>query len=89
MKEKQKDILNTQSNAEETPKQNSLIIEREQIENTPFWTLKTEEGWFLVMGDYRVTEVYETKEEVLECLERDKWKIVLHLAIIVNDKFTK
>lgn len=84
---KQKDILNTQENAEETNKENSSLIVREQIPNTPFYIIKNlENKWFLVMGDHRITELKETKEEALDELENNKWFITMSMAAIVLEK---
>lgn len=74
----------TPKSAENNPKENSSeIIEREQIENTPFWILKTEEGYFLVMGKYRLSETYPTQIHVLTYLQDNHWQIILTLCTIV------
>lgn len=85
--------LNTsQSNAEKTHtnKPDYLII-HEEIPNSPFHTVKTEHGWFLRIGSYRLTEYYETKTEVLDYIIKEQWNLILQITAILcenilNDK---
>lgn len=85
---KQKDILNTQTNVEENQnKENSTLIVRERIPNTPFYIIRNlENQWFIVMGDHRITELKETKEEALDELEDNRWFITMSIAAIVLEK---
>lgn len=76
---KQRDILNTQNNAEETHNvdYSKKIVTREPIDNTPFWVVGNEEqGYSIVMGKYRLTETAITPEKAIEKLETEKWKII-------------
>lgn len=79
---KQEELLNTQLNAEETHKENSSLFDSEPVVNTPFTMVTTETGTFLTMGNYRITEPYQTKEEAKDQLN-NIWDIMLKLAIIV------
>lgn len=74
----------TQNDALEIPKEKSLIIEREQIENTPFWALRIENGWFLALGDNRLTPPYKTKKECIEHLDKHKWQVIMQVALIMS-----
>lgn len=87
---KQRELLTTQENAENNPKQNSTLAEREQIQGTPFTLIKTQEQqWFMVMGDYRVTETTKTKEEQIKKLESEKWLLIMHICIVAIEKINK
>lgn len=86
MSKNQQELLQLQTNAEEVHKENSNLSEREYIENTPFWIIMQNDKWWLTMAGYRITEEYRTKEEALERLEIDKWKIVMHIALIISEK---
>lgn len=69
---------------EEVNKENYLIKNREQIKNTPFWVLETEQGWFLVMGAHRLSKQYKTKKEAIEHIEKHKWELIIQLGLIMT-----
>lgn len=77
--------LNTQLSVEETDNKKSNLTEREYIEDTPFWLIMQNERWYITMAGFKITKEYTTKEEALERLEKDKWKIVMHVALIIKE----
>lgn len=82
---KQRDLLNTQNNTEETHNLNSKLIEREQMEDTPFWIIGNEEtGYFGVMGKYQITEKFPTKEGVKNHIETKIWDIMMKVVSIIT-----
>lgn len=89
---KARDILNTQNNAEKTHKQkSSTLIERKEIPGTPFTMIKqANEGeqyqYFIVMGDYRLTEPVYKEEEALEKLVTEHWRIIASIIAITTEK---
>lgn len=84
---KQRDTLNTQNNVEENPtRENSTLINYEKIPGTPFTIINQEEKWFIVMGDWRITESTLTREEQIKKLEEEKWLIIMHMTIICIKK---
>ena len=86
---KAQDTLNGQLNAEDQPKQNSTLAEREQIQGTPFVLINQQDRWFLVMGNHRVTEPTLTKEETLKKLDTERWLLIMHIAIIAIEKMNE
>lgn len=90
-------IFNTQHSIEKTHNSNSIniptekqiIVEKENIKDTPFWLLKIEQGWFLAMGDNRLSEIYKTKKEALNHLEKNHWNIIMQLILIVEKTLKK
>lgn len=79
----------TQSFAEKTPK-GSYLATDEQLENMPFvlrW--RENKGWFITIGDMRLTEPTETKEETLSLLETDKWRIIAGMIVHVTNLLLK
>ena len=61
-----KELLNTQMNVEEVNNSDSSkLVEIENIEDTPFKMVTTEEGTFAAYGNNRITE-YMSKEELLK-----------------------
>lgn len=82
----QQESLSIQENADETRKKSSSLTEREKIENTPFWAVRTDEGWFLVMGEYRITEPVESKIIAIDKLKTNKWEIMMRMSAIITEK---
>lgn len=99
--QKENATSNTQNNANETHNKDSNLVKRKQIEGTPFHIIKNitdndKERYFLVMGDYRITEPTETEKETLDKLVTEYWKIVINViaiatqtALEVHDKKTQ
>lgn len=69
--------LNTQTNAKEN-QNNSQLISKEQIEKTPFEIITSEEGSFLAIGHYRLTET-TSKENIMQHLLTNQWDIIINL----------
>lgn len=76
---------------EETKSKSTSLAEYEAIENTPFTAVRIDnKGWFLALGNNRLTEPMETKEEVKEHLKRELWNVLLAtILIIVNSEKNK
>lgn len=88
---KHADILHTQENIKEThnKKSNSLIT-HEPIEGTPFAiTGASDKGYFLRLGDYRLTQDYKTTEEVRKILHTEMWDILIKVIAIILEKNTQ
>lgn len=71
----------TQNSVEETHKAEYLATD-EQLKDTPFvlrW--RDGRGWFLTIGDTRITEPTKTKEETLERLEKEMWKLIAGMIV--------
>lgn len=82
----QGDILNTQNNVEETPKQNSPLSEREPIDKTPFWLITNQTGSFITFGEYRVSQILPSKAEALDELRNNDWNIIMHMVAVIVEK---
>jgi hypothetical protein len=61
--------------------ENNQIIERNEIENTPFVMVTLEQGSFVALGNYRVSEVYETKEEAENYIKTITWDNLFNVII--------
>lgn len=56
-------------------------MSRDPIQNSPFWVVgDKEQGYFLIMGRWRISEIYTTKEKAIGALETDKWNIILRIT---------
>lgn len=74
----QGDILNTQNTIENNHKLNSStkLVEKEQIKGSPFMMVGSkEEGYFIAMGKYKLSEVKKTKRALLTWAEENHWNI--------------
>lgn len=73
-------------NETDKPKSNSdQLLEKIEIENTPFTAIKVEDKWFLMMGKYRLTEAL-TKDEVLAASLDESWfRIMQVIKIMIED----
>jgi hypothetical protein len=66
--------------------ENSQLMEYKQIEGTPFTLIRKENEYFVVMGNHRVTEGYDSEVEALNSIVNDKWLTILKMILIVNDR---
>lgn len=74
-------------NAQETDKQTSgEIVKYEKLESTPFTIVSIEKEHFGAMGMHRITDIYETKEEVKADLEKMTWDRVVQVIWAVVEK---
>lgn len=67
---------------------NAKLIEAIQIEGTPFNKVKTDEGWFISIGQDQVT-LKLTEKEVLEHekeLTKSNWKLLMAIIGVITKK---
>ncbi len=74
-------------NVNQVDKENSSeeLIAREKIENSPFEVISMEGYHFGVMGDYRLTEKSNDKEEIKKKLETITWNRIIQVLMILNE----
>lgn len=83
---KSTELLNIQSNAEETDKQSSTseLVKRIDIEETPFQAVKlVDKGWFIALGQYRLTDYKETEEECRLMAKEKHWELLLSVISVI------
>lgn len=86
------ELLNTQLSAEDQNgyKEDSSegqIVERVQIEGTPFTAIRTQGKCFGVVGKYRITEYKETIPEVEDELREVNWNSIIRMmAVIITEE---
>lgn len=69
------------------PSSTDKLIERELIEGTPFWLIKKDEEYTLVMGRYKVNHVQlNNKEEVVQFLKDEMYNIISTMIFIINNE---
>lgn len=70
----QEELSKLPTNADENHNSN---FHSEPLDNTPFRIIgNSEVGYFLTMGKYRLTEHYNTVDEVIETINREQWLII-------------
>lgn len=67
------------------------LIERVNIEGTPFTAIKREceEGWFLTMGRYKVSDNYGTLEGLESSVGSVDWEILTNVIGIMVEQFNE
>lgn len=68
---------------------NCELFKTHQIEETPFTIVEIEEGYIGVIGNHRITKVYENKEECEKELKEFSWNRVTQVIWAIVEKFTK
>jgi hypothetical protein len=82
--------LRSQTNAKEidNSEHSEELIKREMIPNTPFMAVWTEETqWIGTLGKYRISQSYETQEELNQDVNMKNWDImmaVMNVTILEN-----
>ncbi|AXH77326.1 MAG: replication initiator protein [Microviridae sp.] len=61
----------------------------ETVENTPFVMITIKDETFGAFGQYRITEVYKTKEECEKELTQITWNRIIQIITLVNEMLNK
>lgn len=73
---------NTQNAIEDTP--NNSDFSSEPIANSPFHMVgHKEKGYFISIGNHRLTEPQPTAAQALAVLEENKWNIISNICIAI------
>ena len=67
---------------------NEQLVEREAVENSPFTIITVDKKSFGVMGEFRITESYNWKDDVRKELAKITWNRIVQVFMILN-KLTK
>lgn len=70
-----------------TAKESTQIIEIEEVKDTPFHLVHHDNGYFLALGKYRLSNDVDKKEEALELLDREFWRILIDTIIALLQTF--
>lgn len=69
--------------------QKEELVKFHQVKNTPFTIVEIENKFKVVMGDYRLTEAFNTLEEAKKDAERMDWNRIMQVIFAINNKFQK
>lgn len=88
--EKSSTTANQQETITEHNTNSSKLIEREQLEGTPFNLIKQEEKYFITIGNYQLTPQYDTEQEAIDDIQFNQWNIIVTLIdILITHNNTK
>lgn len=59
------------------------LLEKVEIEGTPFTAIKLDAKWFLTMGKYRISELYDTLQEVQQDAQDASWMRIMTIMNIM------
>lgn len=76
--------MSTQSTGDTNDKENSPLLTRNKIENTPFWIVGNENaGYKITWGKFTFTdEPFKTETDATLWFDTHPWEITLHLIAI-------
>lgn len=85
-----RDISSNAKEAHNTNLNSTELIKKEEVENTPFTIVTTENEIFAVMGEYRVTEKYDKNEygvgQLKAMVQEITWNRLVQVIMIINEK---
>jgi hypothetical protein len=61
------------------------LIRRKEVEGTPFVVVEVEGKCFATLGNYKITEDFETGIEAESAIKEINWKNLINLMIVIND----
>ncbi len=77
----QEELLNTTDN------KNYSKLEFEIIENTPFTIVKEENTYFGLIGNHRITNGYDDKEQLKQDITKITWDRIVQVIWAVAEKY--
>jgi len=83
--------VKTLPNIHEQAPENDMLMEKTEVFNTPFVviSIKEKHEHFGTLGNYRITEVYSTKEEAIKGTEAITWNRIIQLMTLVIEIIKK
>jgi hypothetical protein len=91
MQQQQGELLRSLTNAEKADSkqsgEHSKLTERVEIENSPIVLIGNSDGdWFGVVGNHRVTDIYGSREQAEEKINRKDWDTITNIIAIIAEK---
>lgn len=63
------------------------LVKTKSIPNTPFHVVKMDDKYFLAVNKYRVTELKDSEEEAIKCIETEQWNLITAVITICCDNW--
>lgn len=74
----------TTANQADNTDYSEKLIDRTPLEGTPFTLITTEEGYFLTFGKYKVSELVNNQEQLIDMVLEKEWNLLLNVFIAIN-----
>lgn len=85
--------MNTQNTVEEinTNNSNSIketepLVYHEQLQKTPFWIHCEKNEWFATFGKYKITENFNSEEELLDHISTEQYNINCKMIMCIIEQ---
>lgn len=79
--------LQSQMNVEDQHNStSSKIVTNDAIEGTPFRIVGTEQGWFIGIGNHRLTEILPEREDAEILVSTKDWNLLTALVMAIMDR---
>ncbi len=66
--------------------ENTELVKKVEMEDTPFTIVELEGRFFGTMGNYRLTEQFDSFEECEEVMKEFSWNRVIQVMMLLVDK---
>lgn len=76
----------TNNLASASTEENTELLTREDVDGTPFVVIGTQEGYFGVLGKYRITELDRSKKKIVDELKSVNWNRIIQIILILIEK---
>lgn len=79
-----------QSGKEHEEHEENVLIERHNLEGTPFTLVRVEKEWSVVIGEYKLNEIpFKSKKEAEENAKKITWDRIVQVVTIAIEGFSK
>lgn len=76
---------------EKEEQKNEELITRKKVKDSPFEVigLVEKKEYFATLGEYRITEVYNTEKKAVDQVKKMNWNRVIQVVMILIEKLNK
>lgn len=79
-------LENDHNNSNSNSDNNTELIERVQLLNTPFHVVGNKDtGYMLTLGRYKITDIVPTRVEAIELLATEQWNIITRVVTTLHE----
>jgi hypothetical protein len=61
------------------------LFTRTPIKDSPFMLVCTDDGYFVCLGLYRLSELYENKQDALDFINDMTWNNIINVAMVISE----
>lgn len=71
----------------EKERENNILIEKFDVDETPFTIIRQDKDWFVMMGRYRITESLSGYIEAEERAKRTDWTTIMQVIGVMIEEY--